>query len=201
MSLFPGQVEKIVFDLDQVESLASPIRNEVFWAFAAEEPASVSEVAHGLDKSPQTVHYHVAELVRVGLLLAVDERKRRSRTEKLYVRAAVSVFSQGRTSSKEYRRHALRGFAATTRTMVRETEKVQQAMDEDPSILDINFYRRITVRVAPEKAKELKERLSELLAEVQALDGEEGSQVHFAIYMRPTIRESRRRLNEGTEPE
>ncbi|HLO99686.1 MAG TPA: helix-turn-helix domain-containing protein, partial [Fimbriimonas sp.] len=92
--LFPGQVERIDLTIEQVRVLSSEIRNEVFYSYQKREPRSVAEVANGLGKSAQTVHYHTNELADAGLLIAVEERKVRSRTEKLYVHAALSTNSR-----------------------------------------------------------------------------------------------------------
>ncbi|RYG27760.1 ArsR family transcriptional regulator, partial [bacterium] len=82
--IFPGQVERVDFTFEQVECLTSPVRSAVFWAFTSHTPQSVADVAKGLGKSAQTVHYHVNGLLEVGLLVAVDTRQRGARTETLY---------------------------------------------------------------------------------------------------------------------
>lgn len=190
---FPGQVERAEFDLAQVESLASPVRGEVFWAFTEGHPLSVSEVAAALGKSAQTVHYHVNELVRIGLLIAVDTRRQGARTEKLYVHSARIFVAQGALAPREYRDHAVRGFQAITRTMGRETEALHRAIDVDPSIADFGLYWRETVRLTPERAAELKKKLRDAVIEVLQYDaGEEGTRVTVSVYMAPTIQESRR---------
>lgn len=190
---FPGQVERAEFDLAQVESLASPVRGEVFWAFAKEHPMSVAEVAAGLGKSAQTVHYHVNELVRIGLLIAVDTRRQGARTEKLFVHSAKVFVSRGASAPREYRDHALRGFQAITRTMAREQEAIQRAIDVDPSIAAFGLYWRETVRLTPERARELTKKLRATISEALEYDaGEEGTRVTVSVYMAPTIQESRR---------
>ena len=190
---FPGQVERAEFDLAQVESLASPVRGEVFWAFTEAHPLSVAEVAAGLGKSAQTVHYHVNELVRIGLLIAVDTRRQGARTEKLFVHAAKVFVSQGALAPREYRDHAMRGFQAITRTMARENEALHRAIDVDPTIADLGLYWRETVRLSPERAAELKKKLRAAVSEaLQYETGEDGTRVTVSVYMAPTIQESRR---------
>lgn len=190
---FPGQVDRAEFDLAQVESLASPVRGEVFWSFAKEHPLSVAEVAAGIGKSAQTVHYHVNELVRIGLLIVVDTRRQGARTEKLFVHAAKIFVSQGARAPREYRDHAVRGFQAITRTMGRENEALHRAVDVDPSIMDFGLYWRETVRLTPERAVELKQKLRAAISEaLQYEAGEDGTRVTLSVYMAPTIQESRR---------
>lgn len=189
---FEGQQERAHFDLAQVESLASPVRGEVFWSFNADHPASVAEVAAGLGKSAQTVHYHVNELVRIGLLMAVGTRRQGARTEKLFVHSARVFVSRGATAPREYRNHALRGFQAITRTMAREQEAIQRVIDVDPSIAAFGLYWRETVRLTPEKAREINRRMRQVIDEIALEDvGEEGTRVTVSYYMAPTLPESR----------
>jgi predicted ArsR family transcriptional regulator len=195
---YPGQVETILFNLEQVESLASPARSEVFWSFSSHQPTSVAELAEGLGKSAQTIHYHVAELVKQGLLLAVGERKRHARTEKLYVRAAINFYDQGPKAPPEYRKHVVDGFAAMARTMVRETEVLNE-IAEDEGTQGFSHFRRAFVRLSPEKAKEFRKRMAELVDLAKASDVEDGVQVHLATYMRPSLAESRKRIKAKKE--
>jgi DNA-binding Lrp family transcriptional regulator len=191
--LFPGQVERIDFDLAQVECLASPIRSEVFWAFTPDQPQSVAEVALGMGKSAQTVHYHVNELVKRGLLIAVDTRRQYARTEKLFVHAAVSFLQLGAKAPREYRDQIVRNFQAITRTMARENEAIHRTVDVDPSFLDFSLYRRISIRLTPERARALRETLIDAIrAAAEADAGEEGTRVNVSVYMAPTVTESRR---------
>lgn len=190
---FPGQVDRAYFDLAQVESLASPVRGEVFWSFNPDHPASVAEVAAGLGKSAQTVHYHVNELLRIGLLIAVDTRRQGARTEKLFVHQSRVFVSHGAQAPREYRDHALRGFQAITRTMAREQEAIHRTIDLDPSIAAFGLYWRETVRLTPEKAREINRRMRQVIDDIAKEDvGEEGVRVTVSYYMAPTLQESRR---------
>ena len=193
--LFPGQAEKLIFSLEQVEDLASYARAEVFWAFTPDQPLSVSEVAAGLGKNAPSVHYHVNPLVERGLLLAVETRKQRSRTETLYVHAARSFYGQGPLASVEYRRNITAGFLGITRAMAREHQNMTKVIDTDPSFVEFHAFRRGTIRVSKEKAAELRSRMYDLIREVSEYDvGEEGVRVNVIVYMAPVVGESRQRI-------
>lgn len=182
----------VEFDLEQVRSLASPIRSEVFWSFRSHEPFSVSEVAKLLGKSAQTVHYHVNELVRVNLLIAVSERKQYARTEKLYVPRGVTNLSRPASNTREYRDEVVRGFAALARTMAKEHELANAAMDFDPDVSEWMLYRRALLRVDASKMAALKKRLREVMEDVSLYDvGPEGTMIHISVYASPTIGTSR----------
>jgi len=196
MKLFPGQVEASIFTLDHIKALASPMRSEVFWAFTSNKPVSVADVAKTLGKSAQTVHYHVSELVNIGLLIAVDERKKRSRTEKLYVRASRTVMSEDKdTASAEYLDYALKGFAAIMRTLVRETEGLDQVAKHDPDFMSHAIFRLATVRLKKEAANEMRAKLQAVIDEAVRLEtAEEGVLSHVVVCLRPTVGESRKRI-------
>lgn len=185
---FPGQVPQQDFNLEQVRSLASPIRSEVFWSFSSREKFSVAEVAKSLGKSAQTVHYHVNELVKVGLLIAVGERKQRARIEKLYAQKALLNLSKGHLNTREYRDEVVRGFSAMARSMVKEYEMVYKVMDFDPDIKDWTTFRRALLRVDSIKLAALKRRLVEVIEDAALYDvGPEGTQINVSVYVGPAL--------------
>src|SRR5687768_326150 len=112
-----AQAETLIFTLEQAELLASAQKAEVFWSFSPNEPRSIHQVAEAVGKSASATTYHVHELENAGMLIAVGERKKRSRMEKLYLHAARSFFGAGPTASKEYREKAVEAFAAMARLM------------------------------------------------------------------------------------
>lgn len=175
-----------------MKSLASPVRSEVFWTFNATEPFSVAEVARLLGKSAQTVHYHVNELSRVNLLIAVGERKQYARTEKLYVHRGMTNLSKSSRHGREYRDEVVRGFAALARTMAKEYELAHQVMDVEPNVSDWLLYRRALLRVDPAKLAALRKRLREVVEDSSLYDvGPEGTLINVSVYVAPTIGTSR----------
>jgi predicted transcriptional regulator len=198
---YPAQADKANFDLEQVKSLSSAIRSQVFWAFDGPEPHSVADIATALGKSAQTVHYHVNELARVGLLIPVEVRKRRARTEQLYVHAAARYFSQVVSASKEYRRYVQKGFEAIAREMVRANAAMHKVLDQDDSVLKFASFRRTTVRLSAEQAEELKEKLIEILRQASSMEDPEGRRVSVSVHVTPTLAESRSWLKAKAKPE
>lgn len=198
---FPGQVERALFSLEQVKTLASSIRTEVFWSFDEFEPMSAADVGAAMGKSAQTIHYHVHELVKVGLLIAVGTRKRRARTETLYVHSARSFFAEGPNASAEYRGYIRKSFTSITRQMDREQAGMHDVLNFDPSIKDFHGYLRASLRLTPEAAQTLKSRLHAVLQSAHELEVEgEGHRVVASIYLSPTLAESRLWLKRVAKP-
>lgn len=195
MKLFPGQVEKLYFNLEQVEVLASPFKGDVFWAFSSSVPASIADIAKEIGKSAQGIHYHVVELVNVGLLIAVGERKRHARTEKLYVRAGYRCFDLGKDADAEYNEFRKKSFAGTTRTMVREVETIYDSMEVDPDNYDFFLLRRVYVHLSRSQVETLRDKLIKLLEETrsQSVDPQE-TKMHLVAYICPTVGQSRKWL-------
>jgi DNA-binding transcriptional ArsR family regulator len=194
---FNEQVEKVVLSLEQAECLTSAVRSEVFWAFSPRNPMSVAEVARALGKSAQTLHYHANELVRVGLLVAVDKRQSRSRTELLYVHKGCGTVDQGSKGSAEHNAMRAKSFRFTAKRIVDETDAMYEAVAQDPSRFVHNTFYRGNFYLTPEQAARLHEFMGNFITELgreQATEG--GIRTHVMLYARPTVGQSREWLEE-----
>jgi predicted transcriptional regulator len=197
MELFPGQKETHTFTLEQLECIASPARNEVFWTFRYDQPQSVAEVAAEIGKSAQTVHYQVASLLDVGLLMKVGERKRRSRMEALYVWPSVRFYSSGRGASKEYQQTIVTSFAANMRLKMREVEAFHEVADDDPELWDLVTFRQRFLRLSPERTQEFKQQFQRLLREPHPEEGPRTLRVHASVFLYPTQGGLKERINQS----
>ncbi|HRJ25936.1 MAG TPA: helix-turn-helix domain-containing protein [Fimbriimonadaceae bacterium] len=202
--LFPGQVERLIFSKDQIACIASPVRAEVYWAFPVYSPRSISEVAGDLGKSQQTVHYHVVALVQAGLLLAVAERKRHARIEKLYVRSSVISLDEGPGASAEYLGLQSKAFSALMRSASRDVEIALSMVPEDLSIYLTLGLRRRVFHVTPKQLEGLRDRIFQAimdhLAETAADPEEPTLQIQTVGMFYPTHAQIRR-WKGRTEPE
>jgi DNA-binding transcriptional ArsR family regulator len=75
-------------DPDQLELLASPIRQEIVDAVAALGECSARELARELGVAPDALYYHLKKLVSAGLLASVGQRAATRRPEEVYRTAA-----------------------------------------------------------------------------------------------------------------
>lgn len=189
---FKEQIDRLVLNLEQAECLTSEVRNEVFWAFSPRNPMSVAEVARGLGKSAQTVHYHANELLRVGLLLAVDTRQSRSRTETLYVHKGCGTVDQGAQGSREHNAMRAKSFRFTAKRLVAETDAMYDAVADDPSRFVHDAFYRGNFFLSPAQSERLRNRMHELLLEIAREPAEPGAaRIHVMLYARPTLGQSR----------
>jgi DNA-binding transcriptional ArsR family regulator len=185
---FSGQAEGAVLNYEQIQCLASPIRNEVFWAFTAHLPHSAADVAQQIGKSAQTVHYHVSQLLDAGLIIPVGERRRRARTETLYVWAFKTFTHPGPAASKEFRDESVRAFSAVMRSIIREVETLHQVAEIDPELATAAAFRHGKVKVTRKRALELKALLQKAIDEAKELeeDSPDALRFHILIYSGPT---------------
>lgn len=73
-----------VTDPEALKSLAIPERVKILELFEDLEPRTAKQIATELGENAARLHYHVKELVRVGLLEQVDTRVKGSIVEKYY---------------------------------------------------------------------------------------------------------------------
>lgn len=188
--IWPGQIERIEFNLEQVTAIASVARSEVFWAFSEAVPLSVSDVAKSIGKSAQTVRYHVNELLKVDLLLVAEVRKRRSRVEDAYVHRALGNFTEKPPYSEEYAQQMIRGYRALLRSMADERSALIRLERVHPEMNVYDALRYWTVHLTPDAAAQAKRRLYEVIAQIEGEQSDDGIRVHIATYMAPALGET-----------
>ena len=191
---FPGQVDRIEFNIEQVKCLASVGRSDVFWSISGRHPMSIAEIAQSLDRPASSTTYHVNELARVGLILHVGQRQVKNRHERLYLAAARSFMHlPTNCASIEYREQTTLGLLALTRSIGREIEAFGDAIEIDPELRDFRILRQFNFKISRERSLEFKRRVSELLLEFGNVDDAEGVRVRTVLFLSPTIGESRAR--------
>ena len=197
-TLFPGQEEQLTYNGEQLLALTSVARTSVLWGFNENKALSVAEVAQLIGKSPQSVHAHVNKLVEVGLLIAVETRKKRSRTEKAYVYAARELFTPQPPYTPESRQALSARFAALMRHSVREMSLAHAVMEKDPSFQAYTFSRFYNVMVSEEEAWAIRRFFQEALLGASRMSKGEGARVTLACIMLPAVGESTARYRELT---
>lgn len=191
--LFPGQVPHATMTLEQVECLASASRAEVYWNCSPMVPRSIAEIAKNVQRSASATTYHVNELVRVGLLVAVAEQKKHARVEKLYVIAARRGFlTAGFTASPEYREKVFEGYAALLRLMLRERDSLSKAVDKRPELASVSTWRRYSVTTDYETAKKFQAETIERFREfARSPTNPDGVRIAYSFFMTPTLGETK----------
>lgn len=187
---YPGQLDHLTFNREQLIALSSAPRSQVMWAFHRHDPLSVAEVAKSIGKSPQSVHPHVNRLVELGLLLPVEVRKKRSREEKAYVLAALELMTPAPPIPEDCVEPMASAFAAHMRQAIREKALAYQVLAQDASFHAYNAFRIATAVVSEADALAIRKLLHESLERASQMGGDEGVRVRIAVLMLPAIGES-----------
>lgn len=80
-------MSRLIGDADQLEALASPLRQEICNALAGLGEASTVEIARELGMPADALYYHIRKLIRVGLLVERGRRPTARRDETTYLLA------------------------------------------------------------------------------------------------------------------
>ncbi|MBS1708732.1 MAG: helix-turn-helix transcriptional regulator [Armatimonadetes bacterium] len=195
---WPGQVPEIVFNLQQLRALASSSRSNVFWAFSVQFPLSTAEVGQAIGKSPQSVRYHTNELLKCGLLVPVQTRKRRARIEEAYVIAGASVRSAPPPVPQEYLHEKRRGFQSIWRLLDRDRAAMNMLENADPSLGSVSNLYIVSPRLSPEHLPQFQREVALLLDKYAALDHEDGVRTRLVAFSCPTHGETARQFRRTT---
>lgn len=196
--LFPGQLDQLTFTKEQLISLASAPRSQVLWGFNETEPLSVAEVAKLIGKSPQSVHFHVNELAKLGLLLPVETRKKRSREEKTYAHAALLLYAPSPPYEEGCVEAMNHGFAAQMRQAIREMALFNQTFEKDHSFQPFRAFRLANLVVSEEDAKAIRKLFYDSLERANQMGSGEGVRVTLTVLMLPAVGESVTRYRKAT---
>lgn len=191
--LWPGQIEDLFYDLDQVRTLCSPIRSLVFWSLDSYEAKSATDVAVEIGKTAQTVRYHLSALLKLDLIMPLSTRKKRSRTETLYVRKARRSLTRG-DAGPEYNRYIVRSIKLETQKIIREVAHFYGYREHDLPKRAFSGYRHFHMRLTPERARKLEDDMRMLLqnaAEAQNIDEDGTAEVHAFSILVPTLPQTR----------
>lgn len=190
------QEDILLLNLDQLRVLSSVACNDVMSAFHPFSPRSARDVGEQIERSPASVSEHVEKLLEVGLLIKAGTRKKRSRTEQLYLPAGkvIRFRMQGQSPA------ALDAYMDRVRGKLKSVERnfsdFLSLVPQDETILDFLLYKTYTVHLDREAALRLKIAVDDLLellktyAEAEIHDGTK--RYNFMAVGLPTAEELRK---------
>lgn len=186
-TFWPGQVSTLVFSLEQLKAIASSSRSSVFWSYNPRVPQSTSEVGLALGRSSQSVRYHTNELIKCGLLLAVETRRRRARTEEAYVIAGITCVTAAPPVDAAYLLEKRRGFQALWRQFDRDRAAINLLENVDPSRGSISRFNLVTPRLTPEQLRAFQDEVGALMEKYLAMDDPMGTRTRLVSFASPTM--------------
>jgi predicted transcriptional regulator len=158
--------------IEQIVALSSVACSEVFSTFSAAEALSIREVAGFLDRSPASVGEQVVKLVNCGLLMTAGERKRRSRTEVLYVYCARTTNLIWKKQTPEALDAYLGRFKGQMRLAERELAEAQRTIIEQPEYRHFLVYQWNRLYLTPKSAEKVQQAVASLNELIHSLSEE-----------------------------
>ena len=125
-------IDEAILNHEQLECLASPVRNDVFVRVRQLGAASARQVARELGKSSEAVHYHLKQLERAGLILEVARRPAPRKPESIYEPTARRLRLPGPDAAMEDRRLAQKTISNGLRDVIRGFEVASAIGENDP---------------------------------------------------------------------
>jgi hypothetical protein len=198
---FPGQVDVVKLNIEQIQALVSVACSDVFDSLSAVDARSAREVAAEIERSPASVGEQITKLLDVGLIIPAGTRKRRSRTEALYAHAGrLTRFFLHEQTPESIEMYKLR-VRSQMRQAERQHDAFYDALSSDPQYSDFYIYKYHSVYVDRDRALRLKLAVSELQAlvhelsesDIEARSDGQFLRVQFTVMSIPAQQESKRR--------
>ncbi|WP_340258564.1 helix-turn-helix domain-containing protein [Brevibacillus borstelensis] len=168
-----------VTDPEALKSLAIPERVKILELFEDLEPRTAKQIATELGENAARLHYHVKELVRVGLLQQVDTRVKGSIVEKYYEPVAKVIQVKLRLMIEENAQQLsdimFTPFRTTEKDLVRTLNRfVASDVDVRKEYKDTFAYNLTEFYLSQEERNQLVGEISELLQKYKGLKNENG---------------------------
>lgn len=181
---------------EQLAALTSPVRLELLEQFGLREPCAVADVALRMERTPDSLYYHVRKLVEVGLLEPVDRRRAAHRFEVVYRLPADELEIPRKASSGRARRLTTKAIDTVLRLAGRELEAALDDEDARDEGAARTFYgRRLKARLPKTALRELNRHLTaieEIFSDAAGKRPRAARTVAVTIVMTPVPRREER---------
>jgi DNA-binding transcriptional ArsR family regulator len=172
---------KEIYDVTEPEalkSLAIPERVKILELFEDLEPRTAKQIATELGENAARLHYHVKELVRVGLLEQVDTRVKGSIVEKYYQPVAKVIQVKLQVMIEENAQQLsdimFTPFRTTEQDLLRTLNRfVESDVDVRKEYKDTFAYNLTEFYLNQEERNQLVEELSAILQKYKGLKNTE----------------------------
>ena len=164
----------VIRDLEQLKGLSDPLRFRVIKALM-ERAMSTAELAKALGERPNKLHYHVAELERLGLIAVTETREKGNLIERVYAPVAAyfridaGLFREAHEASDVLLQNA----QALLDTTAVDLDRLATADDAGLELSRELLQAHLRLRLSPEDLNELHERLRALVDEFSGRDDPE----------------------------
>jgi len=157
----------------------------VFTQLRALGEASVRDLGAAVGKSPETVHYHVKELVAANLAKEAYRRPGTKKPESVYVPVGKRFRLPSPPPNKRVAELIQKSVVAGFRQSVRGYANAMARSAEDPSLRTLIHVIRMNARLSPADAKEFMERIEMAVRFADENRQEEGVRIAWSSIVFP----------------
>lgn len=182
-------IEERTLTAEQLECLASPLRNEIVAALREHGPSSVNELATFLGLSPKGLYHHVHHLLKAELIVVEGTRAAGRRQESIYATPRAKWILRSDSEQDGYQEQMIRSVSAMLRVLDREHAAAVRATRDQSGSRRLFNVRRLVMRLEPDKLDVLMEKLDEIeafLHENQTPD--RGERISYFVSVLPLVR-------------
>lgn len=183
----------LIHDIETLQIIVDDTRLEIIELLF--EPHSVAELSEAMGVPRTRLYHHIKLLEHVGAIVAVDERKSGAQTEIVY-RVAAKNFTPSEAflesaSPKDRGAAIIDSLLSVTRSdFLRSIDRDLISLDQQRPARSLSLARRI-LKLTPDQATDLVERLEALLSEFDDHDDENASAYGVLTIVHPSSRASR----------
>lgn len=175
----PKNTEFLVSTVQQMETLASPVRHHIHLAMEMLGPCSVNELAERMGRVPETLYYHVRRLENVGILEQVGSRASGGRDEAVFQLKGERLRVDPRQSSPRFLKAMAKGCGSLLRFAQRSFVVALEGKADRRLVPQRSLrVEQATVRLSPRNLAELNRRLDGLQDFLADTDDPEGKQMY-----------------------
>jgi DNA-binding transcriptional ArsR family regulator len=171
---------------DQVESLASPVRQDICDRLAALGPLSVRDLSEALGRRQTSIYHHLRQMIAVGLVRASRPGSGRGRPATLYETVAPRIRMARSAEIAENRPSIAKGAKAAAINAVANFAAAfdsDQWSDRGPG--RNQWFFRVVASPSPERLAHINRLMNELAELLWTADAEPGPPISIAWFLSP----------------
>ena len=171
----------------ELSAVVSPVRHHLLRTLSLLGTASVRELAQELDRSPESLYYHLRALEKAGLVVASGERAVRGRSEALYSTVAEELVTDPAQTSPKYLDAYRRSASALLRLADRQLGAAIERQEEEGTERPVSLrIQQVQARLSPAAQRELARRLDAVIDyALEQDDAERGERVVVTVVSSP----------------
>jgi predicted ArsR family transcriptional regulator len=175
--------QELKLNAEQMLCLTSPVRNQLYAHLRARGQATVAELAKDMGRSPESVHYHVKELLKAGLITEAFRRPAPRKPEVVYESAAKNISLPKPDETPELRAASMHMVLSGLKVVAKGYRNA--LLQENPRARRYTHVLRTVVTLSEKDAEEFIQRLEDAVRFATEHSTEEGVELQCSTVVFP----------------